>query len=65
MSLLELMPDETAGASAKPAGKDDKAEKSADKGASAKAEKGAKAEAKGGEKAAKTAGAKKPAPAKK
>ena len=66
MSLLELMPDETGGASAKPAGKGEKAEKAADKGASAKGDKGAKAEAKGGEKAAaKAGGAKKPAPAKK
>jgi len=65
MSLLELMPDETGGASAKP-GKGEKAEKAADKGASAKADKGAKAEAKSGEKAAaKAGGAKKPAPAKK
>jgi len=66
MALLELMPDETGGASAKPAGKGDKGEKAAEKGASAKADKGAKAEAKGGEKAAaKAGGAKKPAPAKK
>jgi large subunit ribosomal protein L17 len=65
MALLELMPDEGAGASAKPAGKGEAAEK----GASAKAEKapkgGAKAEGKGGEKAAAKGGAKKPAPAKK
>src|SRR4051794_32161359 len=65
MSLLELMPEEGGGASAKPAGKGEAVEK----GASAKAEKaakgGAKAEAKGGEKAAAKGGAKKPAPAKK